>query len=69
MEMQTLAWECKTEKLSYLENEILKRLCLNINHIVDNQSLLLDLWNDDSPYNLNSLHRYTQIAKTSNSRK
>jgi DNA-binding response OmpR family regulator len=56
--LQTLAWECETEKLSYLENEILKRFCLNINHIVDNQSLLLDLWNDDSPYNLNSLHGY-----------
>jgi DNA-binding response OmpR family regulator len=55
---QTLAWKCETEKLSHLENEILKRLCLNINHIVDIQSLLLDLWNDDSPYSLNSLHGY-----------
>jgi DNA-binding response OmpR family regulator len=56
--LQTLTWENNTEKLSHLENEILKRLCLNINNIVDIQNILLDLWNDDSPYNLNSLHGY-----------
>jgi DNA-binding response OmpR family regulator len=55
---QTLTWSYETEKLSHLENELLKRLCLNINHIVEIRSLLLDLWNDDSPYNLNSLHGY-----------
>ena len=55
---QTLVRGNDTEKLSHLENEILKRLCLNINCIVDIKSLLLDLWNDDSPYNLNGLHGY-----------
>jgi DNA-binding response OmpR family regulator len=55
---QTLAWENEIEELSHLENEILKRLSMNINRVVDIRSLLLDLWNDDSPYNLNSLHGY-----------
>jgi len=55
---QTLTLENSIEKLSHLENEILKRLSMNINRIVDIQSLLLELWNDDSPYNLNSLHGY-----------
>ncbi|MDR0393765.1 MAG: response regulator transcription factor, partial [Tannerella sp.] len=55
---QTLIRGDETEKLSHLENQILKRLCLNINNIVDIQSILLDLWNDDSPCNLNSLHGY-----------
>jgi len=55
---QTLILKNETDELSHLENEILKRLCLNINNIVDVQSILLDLWNDDSPYNLNSLHGF-----------
>jgi DNA-binding response OmpR family regulator len=55
---QTLAWENERKELSHLENEILKKLCTNINHVVDNKNFLFDLWNDDSPYNLNSLHGY-----------
>jgi DNA-binding response OmpR family regulator len=55
---QTLALGENREELSHLENELLNRLCMNINHVIDIQSLLLDLWNDDSPYNLNSLHGY-----------
>lgn len=55
---QTLTFDENTDILSHLENEILRRLCMNINRIVPLQSLLLDLWNDDSPYNLNSLHGY-----------
>jgi DNA-binding response OmpR family regulator len=55
---QTLTCEEKTDLLTHLENEILNRLCLNINCIVPIQNLLLEFWNDDSPYNLNSLHGY-----------
>jgi DNA-binding response OmpR family regulator len=55
---QTLIYENNTVELTHLENEILKRLCINISNIVDIQSLLLDLWYDDSSYNHNSLHGY-----------
>jgi len=55
---QTLNRKEKSEQLTYFENEILKRLCMNINHVVNIESLLLDLWHDDSPYNRNSLHGY-----------
>ncbi|MDR2118582.1 MAG: response regulator transcription factor [Tannerellaceae bacterium] len=55
---QTLVWRNETERLSHLENEILKRLCRHINHIVPVRTLLLELWNDDSPYSLNGLHGY-----------
>ncbi|MDR1623753.1 MAG: response regulator transcription factor [Tannerellaceae bacterium] len=55
---QTLGREGKSEQLTHFENKILKRLCIGINHVTDAQSLLLDLWYDDSPYNRNSLHGY-----------
>jgi DNA-binding response OmpR family regulator len=55
---QTLVHENKTEELSHFENEILKRLCANINCVVDIQNLILDLWYDDCLYNRNSLHGY-----------
>lgn len=46
----------KKQDLSYLENEILKRLCVNQNKVVEIKDILNDLWNDDSYYNRNSLH-------------
>ncbi|MCL1932562.1 MAG: response regulator transcription factor [Candidatus Azobacteroides sp.] len=55
---QTLKIGNNTQELSYFENEILKRLCLNSNNNADIQSLLINLWHDDSPYNRNSLHGY-----------
>jgi DNA-binding response OmpR family regulator len=55
---QTLTYKENTIMLSHLENAILSRLCLNINCIVENQSLLLEFWHDDSIYNSNSLHGY-----------
>ncbi|MDR2146242.1 MAG: helix-turn-helix domain-containing protein, partial [Tannerella sp.] len=48
----------KSAVLTHFENEILKRLCLNINHIIDVKNLLEYLWYDDSSYNRNSLHGY-----------
>lgn len=55
---QTLAGENDMQELTHYENEILKRLCTNINHVVDIRSLLSDLWYDDSSCNRNSLHGY-----------
>ena len=36
--------------------KILRRLCLNLNEVVTSQSLLLELWGDDSFFNNKSLH-------------
>lgn len=44
------------EELSHRESEILKRLCINKNSVVETQSILLDLWGDDSFFNTKSLH-------------
>ncbi|MDR0507458.1 MAG: response regulator transcription factor [Dysgonamonadaceae bacterium] len=55
---QTLDLNGAIEELTHFENEILKKLCLNINSIVDVTALLLSLWYDDSPCNRNSLHGY-----------
>lgn len=43
-------------ELSHREAEILKRLCENRNQVVSSQSILLDLWGDDSFFNSRSLH-------------
>ncbi len=44
------------ENLSHRETAILERLCKNQNHILDSQSILLELWGDDNFFNLRSLH-------------
>lgn len=43
-------------ELSHRESEILRRLCLHPGEVVTTQSLLLDLWGDDSFFNNKSLH-------------
>ena len=43
-------------ELSYRESEILRRLCLHPREVVTSQSLLLELWGDDSFFNNKSLH-------------
>ena len=55
---QLLAYAGKKVELSHMENEILKRLCSNQNDIVEFDSILLELWNDNSFYNRNSLHGF-----------
>lgn len=55
---QTLTRGETVDELSHFENEILKRLCLNANDVIDIKNLLLYLWYDDSPCNRNSLHGY-----------
>jgi two-component system response regulator TrcR len=53
---QTISLNGKQRELSYLESEILKRLCTNIGNIVETDSILNELWHDNSLYNRNSLH-------------
>ena len=53
---QLLTYQGNSEELSHRESEILKRLCLNKNQVVETQSILLDLWGDDSFFNTKSLH-------------
>ena len=43
-------------ELSYRESEILRHLCLHPSEVVTSQSLLLELWGDDSFFNNKSLH-------------
>ncbi len=42
--------------LSFRESEILRHLCVHPSEVVTSQSLLLELWGDDSFFNNNSLH-------------
>lgn len=53
---QMLYFGNEQEELSYRETEILKRLCQNLNQVVNSQDILLDLWGDDSFFNSRSLH-------------
>ena len=53
---QTLTCGDYKEELSHREAEILLRLCKNRNNILDNKSVLLDLWGDDDFFNTRSLH-------------
>lgn len=46
----------ESDKLSYKESEILKRLCENENQPIYSKDILLSLWGDDSFYNARSLH-------------
>ncbi len=55
-ETQILAYKESALELSYMESEILKKLCTSQNKIVAINDILNDLWNDDSFYNRNSLH-------------
>lgn len=53
---QLLSLNGVNQKLSHRESEILKRLCENRNQVVNTQSVLLDLWGDDTFFNARSLH-------------
>lgn len=44
------------QELSHRESEILKRLCINKNEVVNTRNILLELWGDDSFFNVRSLH-------------
>ncbi len=53
---QILSYLDTKEELSHRESELLKRFCMNKNNVVETQSILLDLWGDDSFFNTKSLH-------------
>ena len=53
---QKLSYVGIEEELSHRESEILKRLCQNQSNVVETQSILLELWGDDSFFNVRSLH-------------
>lgn len=53
---QQLFYGNKQQELSHRESEILKRLCQNLNQVVNTRDILLELWGDDSFFNSRSLH-------------
>lgn len=61
---QTLVYADKQEELSHRESEILKRLCQNLNSVVETQNILLELWGNDDFFNTKSLHVFiTKLRK------
>lgn len=52
---QQLSFSGSSIELSHRESEILKRFCDNIDEVVSTQSLLIELWDDDSFFNSRSL--------------
>ena len=53
---QILSLNNTKKELSYMESEILKRLCANRGNIVEIDAILKDLWSCYNIYNRNSLH-------------
>ena len=53
---QQLTYAGTSQELSHRESELLKRLCEHPNEVVNTQSILLELWGDDSFFNSRSLH-------------
>lgn len=52
---QQLYWAGETMTLSHRESEILRRLVENRNEVVETQTILLELWGDDTFFNNRSL--------------
>ena len=52
---QQLSFSGSSIELSHRESEILKRFCDNIDEVVSTQSLLIELWGDNSFFNSRSL--------------
>ena len=53
---QQLSYAGTSQELSHRESEILRRLCEHRNEVVNTQSILLELWGEDSFFNSRSLH-------------
>ena len=53
---QQLTYAGISQELSHRESEILRRLCEHRDEVVSTQSILLELWGDDSFFNSRSLH-------------
>lgn len=54
-ERQSLKYEETMDLLSHREAEILMRLCLHQNKVLERRDVLLDLWGDDSFFNARSM--------------
>lgn len=70
---QTLSYQGVLSDLSHRESEILRYLCENREQVVHTQSILLELWGDDSFFNTRSLHVFItklrhKLAKDKNIR-
>lgn len=52
---QSLQFENKTQLLSHREAEILQRLCLQINHVLERKEVLTEVWGDDNFFNARSM--------------
>ncbi len=70
---QTLSYQGVLSDLSHRESEILRHLCENREQVVHTQSILLELWGDDSFFNTRSLHVFItklrhKLAKDKNIR-
>jgi DNA-binding response OmpR family regulator len=55
---QELRSPSQVYELSYKETEILKRLCIHPNRVLDRKSILLELWGDDNLFNSKNLNVY-----------
>jgi len=61
---QELNYQGNTRKLTSRESELLKILCLNRNQLVERDSILKELWGDDSYFNARSMDVFiTKIRK------
>ena len=55
---QQLQCNQKNTDLSYMENQILKRLCEKQNEVIAAQDIIGELWDEDNFYSRNSLHGF-----------
>ena len=53
---QSLLFAEEKTILSHRESELLKRLCVNRNHVLHTKTILLELWGDDDYFTTRSLH-------------
>lgn len=61
---QSLLFAEEKTILSHRESELLKRLCVNRNHVLHTKTILLELWGDDDYFTTRSLHVFiTKLRK------
>jgi len=61
---QALLYQERQKKLTYKESELLRLLCLNLNHILDRETALKQIWGDDSFFTARSMDVFiTKLRK------
>lgn len=55
---QILSYGTKNRELTYIETVLLKNLASNINQTVEARTMMIAVWQNDDPYNLNRLHGF-----------